>query len=130
MKVFEQFRTVVSDDIDHLNHVNNIRYLEWIQGMACAHWTSLTTEKQRHENVWVVLSHEINYKASAYLNDKLHLKTYVPECKGVTSIRVVEIYNAETKKLLVKSKTKWCMTDPKTQRPKRISEVILTIFDE
>ena len=39
-------------------------------------------------------------------------------------------YNAKTEKLLVKSKTKWCMTDPKTHRPKRISEVIQTIFDE
>ena len=51
MQVFEQFLNVVSDDIDHLNHVNNIRYLEWIQAMARAHWTSLTSEKQRQENV-------------------------------------------------------------------------------
>ena len=107
MQVFEQFRTVVSDDIDHLNHVNNIRYLEWIQALARAHWTSLTTKQQRQENVWVVLRHEIDYKASAYVDDILHLKTYVSVCEGVTSIRVVEIYNTETNKLLVKSKTKW-----------------------
>jgi acyl-CoA thioester hydrolase len=130
MQVFEQFRTVVSDDIDHLNHVNNICYLEWIQALARAHWTSLTTKQQRQENVWVVLRHEIDYKASAFLGDQLHLKTYVTECEGVISVRVVEIYNAKTEKLLVKSKTKWCMTDPKTQRPKRISEAIQTIFDE
>ena len=130
MQVFEQFRTVVSDDIDHLNHVNNIRYLEWIQAMARAHWTSVTSEKQRQENVWVVLRHEIDYKASAFLGDQIHFKTYVTECEGVTSIRVVEIYNVKTKKLLVKSKTKWCMTDPKTQRLKRISEAIQTIFVE
>lgn len=129
MHVFEQFRTVISDDIDHLNHVNNIRYLEWIQGMARAHWTSLTTEKQRQEHIWVVLRHEIDYKAAAFLGDKLHLKTYVSECQGVTSVRIVEIYKAETGKLVVKSKTKWCMTDPQTQRPKRISEPILSIFD-
>ena len=98
MQVFEQFRNVVSDDIDHLNHVNNIRYLDWIQAMARAHWTSLTSEKQRQENVWVVLRHEIDYKASAFLGDQLHLKTYVTECEGVTSIRVVEIYNAKTEK--------------------------------
>ena len=80
MQVFEQFRTVISDDIDHLNHVNNIRYLEWIQALARAHWTSLTTKQQRQENVWVVLRHEIDYKASAFLGDQLHLKTYVTEC--------------------------------------------------
>ncbi len=48
---------------------------------------------------------------------------------GVTSIRIVEIYNADTQKLLVKSQTKWCLTDPESKRPKRIPVDILTIFD-
>lgn len=129
MQVFEQFRTVTPEDIDHLNHVNNIRYLEWIQGIARAHWMSITTDKQRQSNVWVVLRHEIDYKSAAYVGESIHIKTYVADCEGVTSTRIVEIYNADTQKLLVKSKTKWCMTDPKTQRPKRIPEDILTIFD-
>ncbi len=129
MQVFEQFRTVSVDDIDHLNHVNNIRYLEWIQGIARAHWTSITSNQQRQSNVWVVLRHEIDYKASAYVGENIHLKTYVTECMGVTSIRIVEIYNADTQKLLVKSQTKWCLTDPESKRPKRIPVDILTIFD-
>jgi acyl-CoA thioester hydrolase len=129
MQVYEQSRVVESQDIDHLNHVNNIRYLEWIQAIARAHWTSLTTQEQRQANFWVVLRHEIDYKASAFVGDSLRIKTYVSECAGVTSIRIVEIYNADTQKLLVKSKTKWCMTDPQTQRPKRIPNDILTIFD-
>jgi acyl-CoA thioester hydrolase len=59
----------------------------------------------------------------------LHLKTYVSKCEGVISVREVEILNAKTGKLLVKSKTKWCMTDPKTKRPKRIPENLLSIFN-
>ena len=51
MQVYEQSRVVESQDIDHLNHVNNIRYLEWIQAMARAHWTSVTTLEQRQANV-------------------------------------------------------------------------------
>lgn len=129
MQVFEQSISVTSKDIDHLNHVNNIRYLEWIQLMARQHWTSVTSEQQRQDNVWVVLRHEINYKAAAFQGDELYLKTYVPECEGVTSIRIVEIYNIKTGKLLVKSQTKWCLTDPNTQRPKRIPNEILNIFD-
>ena len=34
MQVFKTLRTVVAYDIDHHNHVNNIRYLEWIQTLA------------------------------------------------------------------------------------------------
>ena len=129
MQVFKTLRTVVAYDIDHHNHVNNIRYLEWIQALAAAHWESVSTAIQRQENAWVVMRHEIDYLAPAFEGEQLELKTYVSKCEGATSIREVEIINAQTGKLLFKSKTKWCMTDPKTKRPKRIPENILSIFD-
>ena len=129
MLAFETSRTVIANDIDHLNHVNNIRYLEWIQVLAAAHWKSVSTAIQRKENVWVVMRHEIDYMGPAFEGDQLQLKTYVSKCEGATSIREVEIINTRTGKLLVKSKTKWCMTDPKTKRPKRIPNNLLSIFD-
>lgn len=129
MLVFKTSRTVIANDIDHLNHVNNIRYLEWIQVLATAHWKSVSTEIQRKENVWVVIRHEIDYMGPAFEGDQLQLKTYVSKCEGATSIREAEIINTQTGKLLVKSKTKWCMTDPKTKRPKRIPKNLLSIFD-
>ena len=129
MQVFKTSRTVIANDIDHHNHVNNIRYLEWIQALAAAHWESVSTAIQRQENAWVVMRHEIDYLAPAFEGEQLELKTYVSKCEGATSIREVEIINAQTGKLLFKSKTKWCMTDPKTKRPKRIPENILSIFD-
>jgi len=129
MLVFKTSRTVIANDIDHLNHVNNIRYLEWIQVLATAHWKSVSTEIQRKENVWVVIRHEIDYMGPAFEGDQLQLKTYVSKCEGATSIREAEIINTRTGKLLVKSKTKWCMTDPKTKRPKRIPKNLLSIFD-
>jgi acyl-CoA thioester hydrolase len=129
MQVFETTRTVTQYDIDHLNHVNNIRYLQWIQGLARAHWESVSSPKQRQDNVWVVIRHEIDYKAPAFVNETLHLKTFVSKCEGVISVREVEILNVKTGKLLVKSKTKWCMADPKTKRPKRIPENLLSIFN-
>lgn len=60
MQVFKTLRTVVAYDIDHHNHVNNIRYLEWIQALAVAHWESVSTTIQRQENAWVVMRHEID----------------------------------------------------------------------
>mgnify|MGYP006249249827 FL=1 len=55
MSNFEQFLKVKSEDLDHLDHVNNIRYLEWIQKLARNHWEAVTTTSQREKNVWVVL---------------------------------------------------------------------------
>ena len=129
MQIFEKFISVSNDDIDHLNHVNNIRYLKWIQQIAKEHWNSITTKNQREKNVWVVIRHEIDYKSPAFIGDKLKLKTYVSECEGATCIREVEIINSKTSKILVKSKTNWCMTNPKTKHPKRIPKELLNIFD-
>ena len=41
MSVFETNYYVVTSDIDELNHVNNVVYLQWIQNIANLHWTQL-----------------------------------------------------------------------------------------
>ena len=38
MQIFETSRIVKTNDLDELNHVNNIRYVEWVQNIAKAHW--------------------------------------------------------------------------------------------
>lgn len=77
---------------------------------------------------WVVLSHHIEYKSQAVLNDVVLLKTYVARAEGVTSTRVVEMFNNKTGKLLVKCETNWCLINAKTQRPARIPEDIAILF--
>ena len=35
MQTFEtQLRTVTAKDLDELNHVNNVRYVQWVQDMC------------------------------------------------------------------------------------------------
>ena len=34
MQVFKTSRTVIENGIDYINHINNIRFLEWIQALA------------------------------------------------------------------------------------------------
>jgi len=42
---------------------------------------------------------------------------------------MLEIFNASTNKLLVKSETKWCFMDKKTYRPTRILAEVANLFD-
>ena len=128
MTVFEAFRTVVNDDLDELLHVNNVRYVQWIQDLAKDHWISATTPLQQKENIWVLLSHHIEYKSSAVLHDEIHLKTYVTRSKGVTSTRIVEMHHKDTDKLIVNSETNWCLLDGTTKKPKRITAEIVNVF--
>ena len=129
MNIFETQITVTKDDIDELNHVNNVRYVQWVNDVAKLHWQSRITKEINNTYYWVVLNHNIDYKSSAFLNDVISIKTYVIKSEGVTSIRIVEMYNKKNDKLLVKSETKWCLIDAKTNRPSRITDEIRNLFN-
>lgn len=129
MQVFEKTITVSKDDIDDLNHVNNVRYVQWVQDIAKDHWLAYATQNILEEYSWFLVNHFIEYKSPALLGDKLLLRTYVPKVSGVSTVRHVEITNAETNQLIVSSKAKWCFIDSKTQRPTRITPEIAELFN-
>ena len=68
-------------------------------------------------------------KNSAYLGDKLLVKTYVSKYKGAVCHRIVEITNKTTNTLLATSETKWCLIDAETKRPTRITKEISVLFE-
>jgi acyl-CoA thioester hydrolase len=128
MTGFETFHTVISQDLDDLMHVNNVRYVQWVQDLAKAHWEAATTLIQQKDNIWVLLSHHIDYKSSAKMSDEIHLKTYFRSSEGVTSTRIVEMFHKDSGKLIVKSETTWCLLDGNSKKPKRISPEIAAVF--
>ena len=128
MQNFTKTVTVSKEDLDDLNHVNNVRYIEWVNSIAKAHWIENASKKILDNHFWILLSHTIDYKKPAFLKDELLLKTYVLNAEGVTSTRIVEIYNNKTQVLLAKSQTKWCFISSQTKKPSRITEDILKLF--
>lgn len=125
--IFTYTHVVIEDEIDTLNHVNNVVYVQWIQEISTKHWNDLTKDNSSLDFVWVVTRHEIDYKGQAILGDKITFKTWVGKTTGVTSIRHVEIYKGSL--LLVKAQTVWCMLHAKTLRPTRITESVLKILE-
>lgn len=130
MQKFKKVFEVVKDDIDDLAHVNNIRYVEWIQDISKKHWFSLTDETTRKEMAWVVKNHNITYNRAAKLADQIEVSTYIKSTIGPLSTRVVEIKNNKTGQLLVNASTEWCLLDAKTFRPKRVPESIQNLFSK
>ncbi len=128
MQTYEKKITVKREDLDELQHVNNVRYVQWIQDISKEHWNKAVPESLLNKVVWVVLNHNITYKSAAQLGQVIHLRTYIAETKGATTIRVVEMRNLETKELLVHSKTSWCLLNPDSFRPMRISDEIRALF--
>ena len=126
MNVFEINRIVEAKEIDNLNHVNNVVYIEWMQEIAHQHWDKLTKENPQNNYAWVVIRHEVDYKNQAILNDEITVKTWVGKTSGVKSIRHFEIFKGTT--LLIKSQTTFCMIDLKTHKPTRITESIINLL--
>ena len=129
MQIFEKLITVSQDDLDELNHVNNVRYVQWVNDIAKENWLQNTSKEIREDFFWVMISHRLQYKGEAVLDDVIKLKTYVIKAEGVTSTRIVEMFNNKTHKLLVKSETQWCLMSVKTLRPTRINSEIANLFN-
>lgn len=125
-KIFTLKITVSTDDIDNLQHVNNLVYVKWMDIIATKHWTFLTKDHPLPQYVWVVVRHEIDYLKQAGLGDEITVKTWVGETKGITSVRFMEFYKGDV--LLVKAKTVWAMLNAKTFKPARIREDVLKVL--
>lgn len=124
MQLFEIKHTVTPNEIDGLNHVNNIVYLQWVQDVAGQHWKSLIKQNPLEKKyIWVVIRHEIDYLRPAILNDEITLRTWVGKNSGAKSVRHVVILKGE--EILAKAETTWCLLEAETMKPTRITEEVL-----
>lgn len=125
-KTHSFFIKVSKNDIDDLDHVNNIQYLNWVLKAAEEHWNLVTNKEFNNKYAWVVLRHEIDYLKSAKLNDVIYITTWIKENYGVKSERLV--YIKRNDEVLVKAKTIWVLVNKKTMKPIRIPKEIEDLF--
>jgi acyl-CoA thioester hydrolase len=81
---FEMIVSVLPEDIDEQNHVNNTVYLRWVQEVATMHWRAVASTDAQENIGWVVLRHEIDYKAPACVGDDVVLRTWVGKSTRLT----------------------------------------------
>ena len=117
---FEMIVSVLPEDIDQQNHVNNTVYLRWVQEVATAHWRAVATADARENIGWVVLRHEIDYKTPACLGDEIVLRTWVGKSTRLTFERFTEIRRSGDDQLLSNARTLWCTINTQTARPVRV----------
>ncbi|PPK94807.1 MULTISPECIES: thioesterase family protein [Nonlabens] len=128
LPVFEKRRIATEEEIDDLDHVNNVVYVQWANDIATEHWTTVATPEMLDTFGWVMLKHCIEYKKAAVLGDKILIKTQVGRATNVRYERYIEIYNETTMDLLVKTTSDWCAID-KNGRPIKISQEMRDLFE-
>lgn len=114
------------DDIDFMGHVNNARYLNWVQDAVLAHWNKLAPAEEVANKAWVALKHEITYRKPAFLEDDVIAKTVLEKLHGARAFYSTVIHRGE--EVLAEVKSSWCCIDAETLRPARIGEHLREFF--
>ena len=129
MHSFELPIQVQPADIDGLGHVNNVVYLRWMQEAAAAHWDAAAGPALRAAVVWVVVRHEIDYKAPGFAGERLVARTWVGEVHGATWERFIEIHRTGDDKLLARGRSVYAAIDRSSGRPRRVDAALRTAFE-
>jgi acyl-CoA thioester hydrolase len=120
-QAFELSLAIRPEDIDELNHVNNVVYLRWVQDVATAHWRVLATPAEQKDVAWVAVRHEIDYLRPAVPGDAIIARTWVGAADGLRFERHTELLRARDRKILARARTVWCPIDVRTGRPREVT---------
>jgi acyl-CoA thioester hydrolase len=124
---FEITVQIRPEDVEALDHVNNIVYVRWVQEVAIAHWEAVAPADARAVMTWVVLRHEIDYLRPARPGDVVRARTWVGEVQAIRYERHTTIVRDDGT-LLARARTLWCPVDLATGRPRRVPEEVRTAF--
>ncbi|WP_271077218.1 acyl-CoA thioesterase [Aurantiacibacter sp. MUD61] len=109
---------ILPEDIDFMGHVNNSRYLNWVQDVVLQHWQKLAPAEEVASKAWVALKHEITYRKPAFLDDDVIAETVLEKIAGARSFYNTVIKRGE--EVLAEVQSMWCCIDSETLRPARI----------
>jgi acyl-CoA thioester hydrolase len=117
---------ILPEDIDFMGHVNNSRYLGWVQDVVLQHWRKLAPAEEKARLAWVALKHEITYRRPAFLDDEVIAETVLEKIAGARSFYNTVIMRGE--EVLAEVQSMWCCIDAESLRPARISREVAEKF--
>jgi acyl-CoA thioester hydrolase len=122
--------TVSGDDVDRLEHVNNVTYLRWLEDVAWAHSESVGLDFpacQRLGVACVARRHELDYLGPAFQGERLAVATWVAENDGRLSLwRRYQIIRLADAKTLLRARTHWVCARLDNGKPCRMPEEFKT----
>ncbi|WP_328598314.1 acyl-CoA thioesterase [Croceibacterium salegens] len=113
-------------DIDFMGHVNNARYLGWVQDAVIDHWKSVAPVEAVARHLWVALKHEITYRRPAFLGDEVIAHVVLEKVQGVRACYETMVQRGE--EIIAEVKSTWCCIDAETRRPVRPAREIIDRF--
>jgi acyl-CoA thioester hydrolase len=125
---------VEASSIDHYGHVNNAEYLRWVEraSWAHSHYLGLNLDDYRAlDRGMVVHRHELDYLAPAFEHESLQLATWIVACDGrLTLERRFQLCNAETRRTLLRARTRFACIELSSGRPKRMPSRFVEVYGD
>jgi acyl-CoA thioester hydrolase len=113
-------------DIDHMGHVNNAVYLEWVQEAVIDYWRSVAPPSAVAQHLWVALKHEISYRKPTFLQDNVVAEVIAEKVEGARAYFTTVVRRGQ--EVLSEVKSTWCCLDASTMRPARLARDIAARF--
>jgi acyl-CoA thioester hydrolase len=115
---------VEPEDIDELGHANNAAYVRWMERCAWQHSQALglgLAEYRALDRAMVVLRHEIDYQAAAYLGEDIVVATWIVASDGKLRLtRQFQILRPADGATLLRAVSTFVCIGLSTGRPKKM----------
>lgn len=129
--IYVHCRVVCEEDLDEMNHVNNLQYLRWTLKAASEHSKHVGWSADRYRasgTGWLVRSHKITYKIPAQLGDEVLIRTWIEELDRVSSLRKYEIARKSDDRVYAFAETRWVFVDLATLKLMAIPDEVRLSF--
>lgn len=131
-RIFRMDITVAQSDIDIQGHVNNTRYVAWMQDVAVAHSAAQGWPMTRYVEEgagWVVRQHTITYKRPCFLGEVVTACTWISTFAHRQSTRKYLFWRAADRVVLAEAETQWVFINLTTGRPTKVPDTLLDAFE-
>jgi acyl-CoA thioester hydrolase len=113
-------------DNDHLGHVNNAVYLQWVQEAVVDYWSSVAPPGAVAQHMWVALKHEITYLRPTFLQDAVVAEVIAEKVEGARAFFRTVLRRGD--EVLSEISSCWCCLDAATKRPARLAREVVGRF--
>ena len=129
-KEYEKEFTVTADLMDRNNHLNNVSLVKWIEEISIEHSDAVggTKKMESLACAWMIHTQHVEYKAQAFLGEKIKGITWVPEYSKISTNRYCKFVRLSDNKEIARSVTTWVLMDIKKERPTIIPEELKQLF--
>ena len=129
--IYVDLRVVCEEDLDELNHVNNLQYLRWTLKAASDHSKSVGWPSDRYRESgtgWIVRSHKITYKLPAQLGEEIVIRTWIDVFDRVSALRKYEIVRKSDDRTYAVAETRWVFVELATLKLIAIPDDVRSAF--